>query len=411
MSMNVIDVGAPPDGLKSEGWSTNEVRIHGFANLSTTGDEGDDYVPSPEFSCFGHQWVVRVYPVGTLESDRYVTVMLINMSDSSIKIRCGFSVRNVNGKEKAHDEETFEIAAYGEDDEESDTSYIARYCLNFGRRSTIMESLVNGSLIIEVRMKDMSTDKSITQFIPTNPLCKNVINKFMDEETADIVFEVDNGSCQNEKHANKKSKTTTTLYAHRFILQDISTMLAELCKSDEGEGITTVSITDVKPDIFKHMIYYAYGGKLSETNFLRNNAKDIINACDKYGVVHLKLEAEASYIKSTTITMDNMIDSLLYADSKNLALLKEAVMDYIVANKHSIMGKVSFSNVPSDMITDVLAAMARGEQTTVEGEEHAESIKYNKMGVGKLRKMLDEKGLDVDGSRESMVALLKENDA
>lgn len=33
---------------------------------------------------------------------------------------------------------------------------------------------------------------------------------------------------------------------------------------------------------------------------------------------------------------------------------------------------------------------------------------YNKMRVVKLRKMLDEKGLDVDGSRESMIALLKE---
>ena len=31
------------------------------------------------------------------------------------------------------------------------------------------------------------------------------------------------------------------------------------------------------------------------------------------------------------------------------------------------------------------------------------------MRVGTLRKMLDEKGLDVDGSRESMIALLKEN--
>jgi len=405
--MNVVDVGTPPEGLKREGWSTNEVRIHGFANLSTTGDE---YVPSPEFSCFGHQWVVRVYPVGTLESDRYVTVMLINMSDSSIKIRCGFSVRNANGKEKAHDEETFEIAAYGEDDEENDTSYIVRYCLNFGRRSTIMESLVNGSLIIEVRMKDMSTDKAITQFIPTNPINKNVLQKFMDEETADVVFEVDNGSLESEEHANKKPKNTTTFYAHRFILQDISTMLAELCKPAEG-GITTVSISDVKPEIFKHMIYYSYGGKLTETNFLRNNAKDIINACDKYGLVHLKLEAEAMYIKSTEITMDNMIDSLLYADSKNLALLKETIMDYIVANKHNIMGKVSFSNVPSDMMTDLLAATARGEQDTGGAIEEDESVKYNKMRVGKLRKMLDEKGLDVDGSRESMIALLKENNA
>jgi len=138
---------------------------------------------------------------------------------------------------------------------------------------------------------------------------------------------------------------------------------------------------------------------------LGGNAKEIINACDKYGVVHLKLEAEAAYVNSTEITLDNMMDNLLYADSKNLALLKEAVMDYIVANKDDVMGKVSFSNLPSYMMTDLLAAVSRGEQNDANGDK----TNYNKMRVGTLRKMLDEKGLDVDGSRESMIALLKEN--
>ena len=122
-------------------------------------------------------------------------------------------------------------------------------------------------------------------------------------------------------------------------------------------------------------------------------------------MVGLKLEAEACYVRTTTITIDNMIDNLLYADSKNLALLKEAVMDYIVANKNSIMGKVSFDNVPSTMITDVLAAVARVDQSEEEGD--SESIKYNKMRVSELREKLDEKGLDVDGSREAMIAILK----
>ena len=145
---------------------------------------------------------------------------------------------------------------------------------------------------------------------------------------------------------------------------------------------------------------------------MQSNAKDIINACDKYGVVSLKLEAEACYVKSTTITVENMMDNLLYADSKNLALLKEAVMDYIVANKKSIMGKISFDNVPGSTVTDILAAMARGEDSDDDSDAEdgeGESIDYNKMRVGTLRKMLDEKGLDVDGSREAMIALLKEN--
>jgi len=52
--------------------------------------------------------------------------------------------------------------------------------------------------------------------------------------------------------------------------------------------------------------------------------------------------------------------------------------------------------------------MARGEEQTEGDGVEDETIKYNKMRVGTLRKMLDDKGLDVDGSRESMIALLKE---
>jgi len=386
-----VDAGTPPEGYKE--WTAALVRFHGFANLTTTRS-----IISPEFSCFGHQWRLDIFPGGRDNStEGYIAVGLSNMSNTSIEIQYCYSARNANGKEVVYlKSKTNTFGALG-------SSTNAWFKNNFAPRSKLLESLVQGSLVIEVRMKCTSIDKSVTQFIPTNPICKNVLQKFMDGESADVVFEVDNGSCLSEEHTNKKSKTTTSFHAHRFILQDISTMLAELCKPDEsGEGITTVSITDVKPEIFKHMIYYTYGGKLSEDQ-LRNNAKDIINACDKYGVVHLKLEAEATYVESTKITIENMMDNLLYADSKNLALLKEAVMDYIVANKRDILGKVSFDNVPGGTVSDVLAAVARGDET--EGD----STDYNTMRVGKLRKMLDEKGLDVDGSRESMIALLKEN--
>ena len=395
MSMNVVDVGTPPDG-----WATTLVRLHGFANLPAT---REDHTESPRFSCFGHQWCLQICPGGDEDSpEGYAAVLLVNKSDASIEIQFNYCVRDRSGKEvvstKSFTEE-FGIDGSGDN---------AWYTADFAKRSKLMTLLVNGSLIIEVRMKSTSTDKSAIQFIPSNPINKNVLELFMDEETADVVFEVGG---EQQKGKRKKAKTSTTnFHAHRPILKKCAP-LYEMCgKSDDGgERITTVSIIDVKPEIFRHMIYYAYGGKLSKED-LKNNAKDIIDACDKYGVVHLKLEAEAYYVKSNEITMDNMMDNLLYADSKNLALLKEAVMDYIVANKKRIIGKVSFSNVPGDMMTDLLTAMSRGEDTDDDSsdDEDKESIKYNKMRVGTLRKMLDEKGLDVDGSRETMVALLKE---
>ena len=394
-----VDVGTPPE--KFEGWTTINVCFHGFADLTTTREE---YVESSKFSCFGHQWRLDIYPGGDNGSlEGYVAVDLCNMSSSSIKIQHGYSVRDLDGKEVVHKEpnitDEFAPCARGNDNAVSFS--------NFAKRSAIKELLVQGTLVIEVRMKLPSTGNNVTQFIPTNPINKNVLELFNEEETADVVFEV-GGEHQTAKGKSKRAKTSATnFYAHRNILQKCAPTLYEMCKSDEGITTTTVSITDVKPEIFKHMIYYTYGGKLLAEE-LNENAKDIINACDKYGVVHLKLEVEACYVKSNEITMDNMMDNLLYADSKNLALLKEAVMDFILANKHSIIGKVSFDNIPG-FATDLLTAMARGEEQTGD-EEEDESIKYNRMRVRTLRKMLDEKGLDVDGSREAMIALLKEHD-
>ena len=80
-------------------------------------------------------------------------------------------------------------------------------------------------------------------------------------------------------------------------------------------------------------------------------------------------------------------------------------MDYILANKNIIIGKVSFDNVPSTMMTDLLTAVTRVDQNDEEVSD-SESIKYNKMRVCDLRKKLD---VEVDGSREAMISLLKEN--
>ena len=394
-----VHVGTPPGDFKD--WRTINVYFHRLADLPTTRGEK---VRSPEFSCFGHQWKLKLYPGGGTNSpEGYISIYLCNISNKSINIQFDFGVRDADGKEVLY--KKLDNKVFGALD---NSPHNAWGYPDFAKRSTLMDILVQGSLILEVRMKlPSSTDKSITQFIPTNPINKNVLELFMDEETADVVFEV--GGQHQAKGERKRAKiATTNFHAHRLILKNNTSALYEMCKADGEERITTVSITDVEPEIFKHMIYYTYGGKLSDEE-LKNNAKDIIDACDKYGVVNLKLEAEACYVKSTEITIDNMMDNLLYADSKNLALLKEAVMDFILANKHSIIGKVSFDNVPGGLITDVLTAVARGEAT--EDDANDDSVKYNKMRVGTLRKMLDEEGLDVDGSREAMIALLKEQAA
>ena len=179
-------------------------------------------------------------------------------------------------------------------------------------------------------------------------------------------------------------------------------MLAELCSSNPGvDGIPSIQISDVKPDALHSLLRYIYGGKVSYNS---SNIKDIIDAADRYGIVHLKLEAESEYVKITTISLENVMDNLLYADAKNLALLKEVVMDFIVENKLQVLEEVSFKNAPGTptMMKDVLGAVARETKNGTDNDN-----RYSTMRISELRKELYEKGLDIDGSRETLIAALK----
>ena len=135
------------------------------------------------------------------------------------------------------------------------------------------------------------------------------------------------------------------------------------------------------------------------------HAKEIIDAADKYGVVNLKLEAEVRFVEATTFTMDNVMDHLLYAESKNCALLKEVAMDFIAENKFEAMKKLSFKDAPGTLMRDLLIAVARGEQN---GETYKNGNNDpSMMRISDLLRNAHLKRLNVDGSREMLIESLE----
>ena len=398
-----VDVGTPPSSLSTEGeWEIIQVRYHGFQDLTTT---RNDHVVSPEFTCFGHQWHLKLYPGGTTDSeDGMVSIFLHNLSNKSIKVQYGLHVKNkgfmTGWSGFISKDEGNEFAGNGTGDEDNGV-FSGWGRANFHQRTQIIDALVDGTFIMEVRMRNVG-ETTTSPFIPVNPISKNILSKFMDEESADVVFEVGTQS-EIGRNTRKRAKTSTTFYAHRLILQDGATMLGEMCKS--GGKSDAISITDVSPEIFRHLLYYVYGGKVSVEE-LKANAKEIIDAADRYGVVNLKLEAEAYYVKSIAITLENMLDNLLYAASKNCALLQETVLDFVVENSDEVSEKVSVEeeDIPSTVMLDLLAAMSRKIKG---GKGGVDSL--STMRVSELRQKLHEKGLDIDGSRKAMIATLKEH--
>ena len=225
---------------------------------------------------------------------------------------------------------------------------------DFDRLKIVSGLKAGGTLLVEVRMRKVESTTQVSMpFVPENPLTKTILSKFNDETSSDLIFEVGDGK-GSKLETRKKAKVSTKFYAHRFILKELAPLLAP--SNDDEELITALQITGVKPEIFHFVLYYTYGGKISQED-MKSNAREIIDAADRYGVVNLKLEAEASYVNSTTITVHNLMNQLHYAVSKNCALLQESVMDYILENGRDVLNGVSFDEIPggSSLFVDLIA--------------------------------------------------------
>eukprot|EP00985_Skeletonema_marinoi_P021388 scaffold13100_cov108-Skeletonema_marinoi.AAC.9 len=377
-----------PSSSSGEEWQSFKMLFHGFADLPSTVGQ---YTLSPEFTCNGHRWCIDLYPGG----DNQASVG-----------RLSLRLRHCSG---GYATATFEVSVLDKYQSVQHTkkstlhSFSSEEKKTWGwhdsfRRSTILNQANNylddnGTLAVVVSIqRDLAAP-----FVPNNPMSSMITSMFLDEETADVCFEVSTEVDSDD--GDEAAPLPVAFHADHLILKKCAPMLASLFGSD-GEEIATATIADVKPAIFRHLLHYVYGGSVEEGE-LNTHAKDIINAADKYSIVNLKLQAEATYVKSTKITMDNAIDNLLYADSQNLALLKEVVMDFLVENHDEAVTK-DFSDVPSYLMRDLLVAVGRVK----DGKYDSSKDNYTSMRVSELRMKLAEIGLDVDGSREAMIEAL-----
>ncbi|EJK59711.1 hypothetical protein THAOC_20036 [Thalassiosira oceanica] len=311
-----VQIGAPPGRLSD--WTITPLHFNGFAGLPTTKGVG---VKSPKFSCFGHQWFVKLYPGGRNDSnDGRVAMKLENRTEASIEVEYKYMIKHPNGEGDISRASGKLMKFSPTGTHRAGEVGPARLSDNFSLRSTLLNYLVDGTLIIEVHMRTNKPGQRTATFVPGNPAFQNMLKDFENEKTADVKFEV-GGAVENATGRRKRAKTSTsTFHAHHYALRLNAPALADMCNL--GDVLAPTAINNIQPATFKDMLYYCYGGKISEEN-LRQNAKEIIEAADRFGVVNLKLEAEACYVDTVELTLDNIIGVVTYADSKNLALLKD----------------------------------------------------------------------------------------
>jgi hypothetical protein len=161
------------------------------------------------------------------------------------------------------------------------------------------------------------------------------------------------GEDKRKDNAMKVAKTAPiTFPAHRVIIENCSSIFICVIHTMIGKLQSKSMMYYL---LFSRLLLsYVYGGKIPDDN-MRENTKEIIDAADKYGVVNLKLEAEASFLVGATFTIENVMELLLYAESKKCALLKEAALDFMVKNKANVIKKLTINSlIPGSLITDIL---------------------------------------------------------
>jgi hypothetical protein len=397
-------VGEAPSNNFPSCWVLTTVYFHGFADLPH--ERGSDVVSS-KFQCLGHEWRLKLYPGGEAAEnekgedavEESISLFLMSEGYGSVNVQFCFDIKRFTDNNVSFSNHYFRRnGAIGFD-----------WILT---RKNVLARLVKGSLVIDVWMRLQHP----TAFIPPNPSSISFLaSLFMDKKSADVVFKIggktETVASRDEPPMKMQKTSVITLSAHRCILMKMAPTLAALLGSNMSP--TIVELPNDSVQAFKSLLRYIYGLEIFDIGNDIARIKDILELANKYGVVNLKLEMEELLVSSISLNVDNFIDHLTYAESKNCALLKETVMDFIIKNRIDIHASKKFAKIPDDLKenlwNDVITAMAikfRSDNGS-SGEGDGKGGALDTMTIRELRQKAYKKGLDVDGSRETLISLLK----
>lgn len=354
---------------------TIEFRFHDFENLP---HKRGEFVQSPSIPCHGHRWELLMFPGGHNTSDENevnVTVYLRRLGATrDIEAQFVFRVDSAGVKGPSSTRRKFHV------------NDCAGYS-NFAKRADVLDPtkkyLVDGTLTIKADIQ-LYLDQP-ERWTPRDRLKQDMLQLFKSGKFADVTFVIGDAKFP----------------AHRSILVSRAPLLLELTEDiDHG---TDIPIPNVDSTIFEALLHFIYSEELPPGVDLAQQAKALLEVADKYHCSSLKLVAEAE-LATSGITVENASDLLLFADSKNCALLKETTVKFFLDNRDAVMKTKGYSNLlaKSSKLLDELMRELTTPVVTV-----ADETNIDRMRVTILRRKLDERGLDVDGTREMLVKRLK----
>jgi hypothetical protein len=362
--------------------------FHDFEKLPHEGEEEEDATTSSVVLCHGYKWKLGLFPGGDDQSDEdevYLSLYLQRVSAESddCEVRTKFAIRlpSANG-----------CTAMGE--HFFCRTLDAMGSKRFHLRSDVLDPtkgfLVDGNLIIEVDIQVYKKDVS-PFWEPKNELQIDLMKVLESaDQSSDVTFLV--GPEEFSANLNILKVRAPELAA-----------LAEDCPSG-----TPIPMKDIKPSAFRSLLRFVYANDVDDHP---NEARDLLDVANRFGCKGLKLAAEAE-LAASGISVDTAADMILLGDAKNCALLKEAAMDFFAANATSVMSSPGWEKVEESLplmkeLMEVVVNTNKKRSAPVASDEDRDC---KRMCVSALRRRLEDKGLEVDGSRDTIIRRLEEEE-
>lgn len=242
--MSDINVGMPPNE-----WEACERHFIHFHNFESLSNEKVHVVYSPKLKCDDkYEFCLKLYPGGVQNSDDgMMGLYLQNCSESDVSASFAFVIRGTDGvviKELTQDKCDSLVRQAPADNTWGWPAFV--------RRATIIgpssKALKHGCLTVEVRIK-LHEQHCCMNFIPERTIAQNVLRSFLDEDTADVIFEV---------KEQGESSASVLFPAHKFVLKFCAEGLTLTGLCEHVDESTLVPIVGIEAQVFRAMLYHIY---------------------------------------------------------------------------------------------------------------------------------------------------------
>ncbi|EJK69785.1 hypothetical protein THAOC_08920 [Thalassiosira oceanica] len=388
--MIMIAPNEPTDWLGPPSASNYQHRVffHGFGTYPTTQGE---YVHSDQFTCFGHEWRVRIYRGGydgVAAGHDDVSLYLENMSNHRRGTVVDFLIYIVSPAGQLISTE------HGIEKNASFKSGSLRGFADFVNFRDVDDYLIDGSMVLEIHMRTLHDNGPVLPAFTLN------LSSALGESGGDVEVVVANVN-ETRELVKRQKRNETSFIVHSLILKHACPVLASMVDSSNRDTsnrrVVQLPGDKIDPDAFNCVLRYLYGDKLSKGD-IADHGLPIIRAAHYLGVLELKLFAETVFVQEVPITVDTLEHLADFAEANECGILMEAISIYFVKNAIDIARRPNGLGLPQKAYKYIAYAIAmRG------GISH----RLETWPIVRVQERLHEHGICVDGLRETLIRKLE----